>query len=41
VVGPPAFALISALTGGYRTGFLLFGGLSIACGVRLLVKHRQ
>jgi len=41
VVGPSAFALISALTGGYRSGFVLFGGLCIACGLWLLVKHRQ
>ena len=32
---------VSALTGGYRTGFAVFGGLSIACGLWLLAKHRQ
>lgn len=41
VVGPPAFALIAALTGGYRTGFAVFGTLSVACGCWLLAKHRQ
>ena len=41
VFGPPAFALVSALTGGYRTGFAVFGALSVACGLWLLVKHRQ
>jgi predicted MFS family arabinose efflux permease len=41
VVAPPTFALVSALTGGYRAGFALFGGLSVACGLRLLVKRRE
>ena len=41
VTGPPAFALIAALTGGYRTGFALFGGLSIGCGLWLLARDRQ
>ncbi len=38
VVGPPAFALISALTGGYRVGFAVFGGLSVC--LRLLVARQ-
>jgi predicted MFS family arabinose efflux permease len=41
VVAPPAFALIAALTGGYRAGFAVFGGLSIACGIRLLARPRK
>jgi MFS family permease len=41
VTGPPAFALIAALTGGYRTGFAVFGGLSIGCGLWLLARNRQ
>jgi MFS family permease len=41
VTGPPAFALIAALTGGYRAGFAVFGGLSIACGLWLLVRNQQ
>ncbi len=39
VVGPPVFALASALTGGYRTGFVVFGGLSVGCGLWLLVRR--
>jgi len=38
LVGPPTFALIAALTGGYRSGFALFGALSIACGIGLLAR---
>jgi len=41
VTGPPVFALIAALTGGYRTGFAVFGGLSIGCGLWLLARIRQ
>jgi MFS family permease len=41
VTGPPMFALIAALTGGYRTGFVVFGGLSIGCGFWLQVRNRQ
>ena len=41
VVGPPAFALISALTGGYRVGFATFGSLSIGCGLWLLVRAKK
>jgi len=41
VTGPPAFALIAALTGGYRAGFAVFGGLSIGCGLWLLARNRQ
>jgi hypothetical protein len=41
VTGPPMFALIAALTGGYRTGFVVFGGLSIGCGFWLQIRNRQ
>jgi MFS family permease len=41
VAGPPTFALIAAMTGGYRTGFAVFGGLSIGCGLWLLARNRQ
>jgi len=40
MIGPPTFALISVVTSGYRTGFVVFGGLSVACGLWLLVRHR-
>ena len=40
VIGPPIFALISALTGGYRVGFCVFGGLSVAFGAWLLGTRR-
>jgi len=36
MVAPPVFALISALAGGYRTGFVFFGSLAIGCGLWLL-----
>jgi MFS family permease len=41
LVGPPTFALISAMTGGYRVGFAIFGALAIASGARLIVRHRK
>jgi len=41
LVGPPAFALISALTGGYRAGFAVFGALALASGARLVLRHRK
>ena len=41
VVGPPAFALISALASGYRVGFATFGSLSIGFGLWLLVRPRK
>jgi predicted MFS family arabinose efflux permease len=40
VVGPPVFALLSALPGGYRTGFVVFGMLSGLAGVALLLRRR-
>ena len=36
MIGPPSFALIAALTGGYRYGFATFGSLAVGCGVWLL-----
>jgi MFS family permease len=41
LVGPPTFALVSALTGGYRAGFAIFGALVLASGARLVVRHRK
>lgn len=41
VVGPPAFAAISAATGGYRTAFVAFGAVAIACGGWLFIRHRR
>jgi len=41
VIGPPTFALIAALTGGYRAGFVVFGALSIGCGLWLLARNRK
>ena len=41
LTGPPAFALISALTGGYRAGFVVFGSLSLGCGLWLLLRGRK
>jgi hypothetical protein len=41
VTGPPAFALISALTGGYGAGFAVFGSLSVGCGLWLLARERK
>ena len=40
VFGPPTFALISSLTGGYRAGFVFFGALSMAFALRLLSRRR-
>ena len=41
MLGPPVFALIAALTGGYRSGFATFGGLALACGLWLLVRRKK
>ncbi|MEP6998226.1 MAG: MFS transporter [Betaproteobacteria bacterium] len=40
VSGPPLFALLAALTDGYRTGFIVFGAACLLCGVALLVRAR-
>ncbi|MFI4888254.1 MAG: MFS transporter [Burkholderiales bacterium] len=41
VVGPPSFALLSALTGSYRIGFATFGCLSVAAAMALLRTRIQ
>ena len=41
LVGPPTFALVSAMTGGYRCAFALFGALALASGARLVARHRK
>jgi hypothetical protein len=41
LVGPPVFALVSALTGGYRTGFAIFGTISIVTGLLVFIRHRK
>jgi MFS family permease len=41
VVGPPTFALLSAVTGGYRAGFVAFGSVSALLGLWLLASRRQ
>jgi MFS family permease len=40
VVGPPSFALLSALTGSYRVGFATFAALSIGAALALL-RHQK
>jgi MFS family permease len=40
VSGPPLFALLAAVTDGYRTGFIVFGTLCLLCGAALLVRAR-
>ena len=39
VIGPPSFALLSTLTGSYRTGFAAFAALSTAAAVALLGRR--
>jgi len=41
VVGPPMFALLSALTDSYRVGFAVIGVASLACGATLLFRSRK
>ncbi len=41
VVGPPAFAVLSALAQSYRVGFQVFGTLSAICGLWLLWQCRK
>ena len=41
VIGPPSFALLSSLTGGYRAGFATFAGLSIAAALGLIRGQRS
>ena len=40
VSGPPLFALLAAVTDGYRTGFVAFGALCLLCGAAMLVRSR-
>jgi MFS family permease len=40
VSGPPLFALLAAITDGYRTGFVVFGVLCLLCGAALLARSR-
>lgn len=40
VIGPPFFAVLSSLTGSYRTGFATFAGLSIAAALGLARSQR-
>jgi hypothetical protein len=39
--GPPVFALIAALTGGYRASFLTFGTLSFVSGLWMLRRRTK
>jgi MFS family permease len=41
VVGPPTFALLAAVTGSYRAGFVAFGSLSALLGLWLLLSQRR
>jgi MFS family permease len=41
VIGPPTFALLAAVTGSYRVGFVAFGSLSALLGVWLLFSRRR
>lgn len=36
VIGPPSFALLSSVTGGYRAGFAAFAALSVTAALALL-----
>jgi MFS-type transporter involved in bile tolerance (Atg22 family) len=39
VAGPPSFALLSSLTGGYRAGFVTFAAFCAAAALALLRKR--
>lgn len=41
MTGPPVFALVAALTGGYRTSFAAFGALTLASGLWLLLRRTK
>jgi MFS family permease len=41
VVGPPAFALLAGLTGGYRIGFVVFALVSLASAVLFARNQRR
>lgn len=39
--GPPVFALIAALTGGYRSSFATFGALTVGSGLWMLLRRTK
>ena len=39
--GPPVFALIAALTGGYRSSFAAFGALTVGSGLWMLLRRTK
>ena len=39
VAGPPLFALLAAVTDGYRAGFCVFGTVSLVCGGFLMRRE--
>lgn len=39
VLGPPTFALLASLSGGYRVGFAVFGSANLLCGLALLCRR--
>jgi MFS family permease len=41
VIGPPSFALLSSLTGGYRAGFATFAALNAGAALALLRGRRR
>jgi MFS-type transporter involved in bile tolerance (Atg22 family) len=41
VAGPPLFALLAAVTGSYRTGFVVFGLASAVGGAALLLRGQS
>jgi MFS family permease len=41
VVGPPSFALLAGIAGGYRAGFVTFGTVALACALWLLRRNRE
>jgi len=38
VIGPPLFAALTALTNGYRTGFLVMAAVSLGAASALLLR---
>ncbi len=41
MTGPPVFALVAALTGGYRTSFAAFGALTFGSGLWMLLRRTK
>ena len=41
MIGPPVFALIAALTGGYRSSFAAFGALTVGSGLWMLLRRTK